>query len=329
MIMLLAVATPLAAQGPPRVGIVDVYGARTLSAEQLRNAARITVGDSITRSIAFAAKARLMALPNVAAADVDIVCCDAGKVIVYLGVREKGDTAMVFAPPQVGGARLPANMVAAGKEFTKALQEAVLREETGESDSLGHSMMDYAPARAVQRRFRQYALGNVPTLQEVLKTSADASHRALAAQIIAYASNKNLVVPDLVRALRDSDGQVRNNATRALSIMAMYGQRHPEAALRVPFEPFVDMLNSPVWTDRNKASFVLMSLTESKNPALLNALRARSFNALVDMVRWKSEGHSMPAALILGRMGNMSEDDIMKAMESDKSRLIEAARARR
>jgi hypothetical protein len=328
MIMLLAVATPLAAQAP-RVGIVDVYGARTLTAEQVRNAARITPGDSITRSVAFAAKSRLMQLPNVAVADVDIVCCNEGKIIVYLGVREKGDTALVFARPPVGSARLPANMIAAGKEFTKALQEAVLREETGESDSLGHSMMDYAPARAVQRRFRTYAAGNVATLQDVLQNSADATHRALAAQIIAYAVNKNAVVPDLVRASGDSDGVVRNNATRALSIMALYAQRHPEAGIRVPYEPFVNLLNSPIWTDRNKASFVLMSLTESKNVALLNALRARSFNSLADMVRWKNEGHALPAAMILGRMGNLSDDEIMKAMESDRSRLIEAARARR
>lgn len=329
---LLVAAMPLAAQAPPgvpRVGIVDVYGARTLTADQLRKAARIAVGDSITAQVAFEAKARLLALPNVAAAGVDVVCCDKGRSIVYLGVRERTDSALVFAPSPKGTARLPSNMLAAHREFMTALQRAVRTGETAESDSLGHSMMEYAPARAVQRRYQQYALGNIPLLRDVLHTSADEQHRALAAQIIAYAQNKNAVVPDLVQALRDPGENVRNNATRALAMMAGYAQRHPASMIRVPYEPFVDMLNSPIWTDRNKASFVLMSLTESRDRALLNAIRRRGFNSLTDMVRWQSSGHALPAAMILGRMGNLSDDDIMKAFADNRTTLINAARARR
>jgi hypothetical protein len=327
---LLVAVTPLAAQqGPPKVGIVDVYGARTLTADQLRSVARIHVGDSITGPLAFAAKNRLLTLPNVAAAGVDVVCCENGQSIVYLGVRERSDSAMSFAPPPAGAARLPEAILAAHREFMKALQEAVKSGETEESDSLGHSMMEFAPARAVQVRYQQYAAGNIPLLRNVLHTSGDAQHRALAAQIIAYAPNKSAVVPDLVRAMRDPSETVRNNATRALSMMAMWAQRHPESNIKVPYEPFVDMLNSPIWTDRNKSAFALMSLSESKDPALMRALRIRAFASLSDMVRWQHMGHALPAAMILGRMGNMSEEDIMKAFETDRNALITAARARK
>lgn len=328
MLALLVVATPLAAQTPP-VGIVDVYGARTLTADQLRRAARIVVGDSVTAKTEIEAEARLRALPNVRAAEVDIVCCDNGRSIAYLGVRERGDSAFAYATPPTADARLPNNIIAAEKEFTVALQQAVVSGDTGESDSLGHSLVNYAPGRAAQERFLAYAAGNVARLRDVLHTASDASQRALAAQVIAYAINKNDVIPDLVRALRDPDAEVRNNATRALAVMAMYNQRNPQAMLRVPYEPFIDLMNSVFWTDRNKASFVLMALATADNVPLLNALRARAFDALVDMIRWESAGHAMPAAIILGRMGGLPDEVIMQSMQGDRNRIVEAARARR
>ena len=326
---LLMASAPLAAQSAP-VGIVDVFGARTITAAQVRAAAKIAVGDAVTDRTEVDAEARLRALPNVSAATVDVICCENGRSIVYIGIRERSDSAQVsYAAPPNGEVRLPSNVLTAEREFTAALQKAVVSGDTGESDSLGHSLMNYAPARAAQLKFIQYAAGNVPRLRDVLHNSADAEHRALAAQIIAYAPNKNDVIPDLVRALRDESADVRNNATRALAVMAMYNQKNPQAMLRVPYEPFVEMLNSPVWTDRNKASFVLMSLASADNVRLLNALRARAFDALVDMANWQSMGHAMPAAIMLGRMGGLADDAIMQAMQGDRRKLIEAARARR
>ena len=64
------------------------------------------------------------------------------------------------------------------------LQEAVRAGETEESDSLGHSMMEYAPARAVQRRYQAYAAGNIPLLRNVLRNSGDGVHRALAGGVL-------------------------------------------------------------------------------------------------------------------------------------------------
>jgi hypothetical protein len=327
-IALLAVATPLAAQSS-RVGIVDVYGARTLTAERLRAAARIAVGDSVTDRTEVEAEARVRALPNVSAAEVDIICCENGRSIVYIGVREGRDTVTALATSPNGAARLPANIVAAEREFMDALQKAVIAGRTNESDSAGHSLMEDAAARAAQQKFIDYAAGNIQRLRDVLHTSADAAHRALAAQVIAYAVNKNDIIPDLVRALRDPDATVRNNATRALAVMAMYNGRNPQAMLRVPFEPFIDMLNSTTWTDRNKASFVLMALATPENAPVMTALRARAFDSLVDMLRWQSMGHAMPAAVILGRLGHMSDEAIMQAFQADRNKIIEAARAGR
>ena len=321
----LLVATPLAAQQPV-VGYVDVYGARTNAPAAVRAAAGISVGDSVTATLERAARARLLALPGVRAGHVTLVCCENGQSIVYLGIVESAAPAITFAPAPAGDIRLPGNIVQDGAAFVRAQQDAVVKGETLEDDSTGHSLMRYPPAREVQQRFINYAAGNVARLRAVLSGSADAHHRALAAQVIAYAFNKAAVIPDLVEALRDPAENVRNNAARALGVMASYNQAHAESMLRIPYAPFIAMLSSPYWTDRNKASLVLMSLTASRDPMMLHQLRSRAFAELAEMAAWQVPGHALPAAFILGRMAGWPDDEIVKAWEKDRAALIAAAR---
>ncbi|HEX6063880.1 MAG TPA: HEAT repeat domain-containing protein [Longimicrobiales bacterium] len=323
---LLLCATPVAAQERPPVGIVNAYGARALTAERVLETAGISVGDTVTEQDKLDAVARLLALPNVRDAHIAIVCCENGSSIAYVGVLEAGSAVTPFAAAPTGQARLPGNVVRDEAEFMKHLQEAVQQNQTEEDDSAGHSFVRYAPAREVQQRFAQYALGNVHALRDVLRTSSDAHHRAIAAQVMAYAVNKSAVVADLVSALRDPDATVRNNATRALAVMASWAAKNPDVTLRIPHAPFVAMLNSPVWSDLNKASFVLMSLTQSRDPAIMRDLRATALPALADMARWQAFGHAFPAGLILGRLAGIPEAEIMAAFQKDREALIEAAR---
>lgn len=321
----LLAAAPAAAQQPP-VGYIDVYGARTLTAEQVRAAAGIAVGDSVRMGVGAGARAQLLALPGVRDAHVAIVCCENGQSIVYLGVQERAAPVFTFAAPPAGEIRLPGNIVQDAAEFERVLQEAVLQGQAEEDDTSGHSLMRYPPARAVQQRFINYAAGNVARLRDVLHNSADARQRAMAAQVIAYAYNKIAIIPDLITALRDPDEDVRNNAMRALAVMASYNEKHAESMLRIPYDPFIAMLSSPIWTDRNKAAFVLMSLTASHDPMMLHQLRSRAFPELVEMARWQSFGHALPAALILGRMAGIPDAEIVSAFQKDREALIEAAR---
>jgi HEAT repeat protein len=180
----------------------------------------------------------------------------------------------------------------------------------------------------VQLQFIGLAAKHLDTLRKVLRTSSDEDHRAFAAQVLAYSANKQAIVPDLVYAMRDPSGEVRNNATRALWIMALYAQQHPEVKLTVPYEPFIDLLNSLTWTDRNKASLALMELSESRNPALLTALRKRAFDSIVDIARWTNPGHAVAGVVMLGRIAGIPDKEIYAMYErGERDKIIEAARA--
>jgi hypothetical protein len=47
---------------------------------------------------------------------------------------------------------------------------------------------------------------------------------------------------------------------------------------------------------------------------------------LIEMARWKSDGHAMPALMILGRIGGQSEDAIQAAWaRGERESIISAA----
>jgi hypothetical protein len=48
---------------------------------------------------------------------------------------------------------------------------------------------------------------------------------------------------------------------------------------------------------------------------LLAQLRREAIGQVVEMSRWKSEGHAMPAFAILARIGGLSDDAIEAALE--------------
>jgi hypothetical protein len=118
----------------------------------------------------------------------------------------------------------------------------------------------------------------------------------------------------------------RNNATRALLVIATLAERAPVRRLRIPPQPFIDLLNSLVWTDRNKSAGALEQLTASRDPALLSALRARALPSLIEMARWQSPAHAASSITIVGRIGGLSEEEIQSAQQrGDADRVIAAA----
>ena len=335
VLVTLTLGTPGGVNGQElEIGIIDVYGLSRVSVRQVREMLTFTEGDTIAlgngEEPAFLKESedRLATSPDIARARIQRVCCDAGRAIVYVGIEEPGAATMRLRAEPRGDARLAADVVRAGDEADNALLLAVLRGNVGEDTSRGHSLVDDPAVRAVQERYVVYAARDLSELRLVLRRSSDAAHRALAAQVLGYAADKPAVVEDLVHGMSDPSAAVRNNAMRALLVFGDMLPGTGSAIPRVPAQPFIELLNSPVWSDRNKASGALMAMSADRDPELLAALRERALAPLIEMARWKSEGHALPAFFILGRIAGYSDEAAYDLWErGDRDAVINAARS--
>jgi hypothetical protein len=224
----------------PPIGIIDFYGLRGISERQVRESLQIKEGDPSSVETKEAER-KLKSLPGVAEAQISLVCCDAGKAVLFVGIREKGTPSLQFRPAPQGKVRLPQDVVQAGDDFQKTLSDAVLKGNSGEDQSHGHALSNDPAARAVEELFITFAARDLKLLRDVLRHSTDAEHRALAAQVIAYTANKQAIVNDLIDAMRDPAEGVRNNATRALAVMAGAARQTTRQPIKIPVRPFIEM----------------------------------------------------------------------------------------
>ena len=331
----LAVCVLLAAAGAGAqtmpIGIVDFYGLGGVPVDRLRAALTFQEGDTVsfagTKEPAFiaASEARLMAVPGVRRARINLVCCDSGRAIAYVGIEGTGTREASFRGAPGGDARLPAAVARAGDEFLNALMLAVQRGDVAEDRSRGHALNHDPAMRALQDSFIVYARTGLPLLRRVLRTSSNAGDRALAAQILGYAPDKAAVVDDLVFGMGDPDQEVRNRSMRALLVIAEMKPGPGQSVPPIPATPFIALLNSPVWTDRNKASGALEALTRHRDPGLFRALRRQAIPPLVEIARWRSEGHALPGFLVLARLAGYSDQAALELWKrGDRETVIQA-----
>lgn len=313
MLAMVSLATANQAEGQTfEIGIIDFYGLSRISRDEARAALIFAEGDTLTFSderpaVFRSAEEHLTALRGVLSARVSAVCCDAGRVIVYVGIQERGAPTLHLRRAPRGTVRLPADVVRTGEEFSKSFKAAVERGEAGEDRSRGYSLMHDSATRTIQQQFIVFARRDLSLLRQVLRDGSETAQRALAAQVLGYAADKQFVVDDLVGAMRDPADEVRNNAMRALMVFAETEPGTTSGAPRIPAEPFIKLLNSPVWTDRNKASLALQALSAGRDPKVLGELRKSALQPLVEMARWRSSGHALAAFWILARLAGYSD----------------------
>jgi hypothetical protein len=140
--------------------------------------------------------------------------------------------------------------------------------------------------------------------------------------LLGYAAEKPKVAPLLASAALDPSEEVRNYATRALAVMAVFANTNPDQGIEIPSDPFIVMLNSIVWSDRNKSLAVLANLTAGRDADLIDDLSAGALMSLIEMCAWNHWGHASPACLILQRITGLPDDD------AERSRVSTLARAR-
>lgn len=307
------------------IGEISFFGYSGLPVNQIRSALPIHEGGNlaiqdIERTKTEVAQAVQRTIRR-RATDVAVVCCDdSGKMMVFVGLPGDSSRKFRYNTAPKDPIHLPQIMLDLYTRDMDLTLEAV-QKQPGEDRSNGYSLSTYAPLRETQMSTREFAIRNETLIQRVLRASANRKDRCAAAYALGYANQSKAQVLALVRASRDHDDEVRNNAVRALAVMATVSKT---VAAWIPAEQIAAMLNSGSWADRNKAGSLMNILSAARSPRLLRTLRSQALQSLIEMARWKDRGHASDARMILGRIAGIEEKSLEKLATDNVEEIIRA-----
>lgn len=290
------------------LGAIDFYGHAGVDVDRLRAALPFRVGEKVSPE----PKEKLVAQVTQAikratgrdVTDVTPACCDdLGRLLIYIGLRD-GERQTAYNTAPSGSTRLSPTAIKIYRDADQAWLNAMSKGVSGEDDSQGYALSIDPEARARQLALHEYAARNSTLVRRVLASARDVEQRQIAAEILGYAGRSREQIRALIRAGHDVDSGVRNNAIRALVVLA---RSSSEASALIPGECFIDLLNSAIWTDRNKSVALLAVLTKGRDARLLTCLREHALASLVEMARWSYAGHADNARLMLGRVAGIDE----------------------
>jgi hypothetical protein len=326
-ILLLLLAIPVLCQEQrTRLGRIELFGTRGIDIQRVRAAMPIHEGDQFSfeavPDLIPQIKDALKQATAIEPTDVSPVCCDErGNLTVYVGLPGKNSENLSYNRPPGNSITLSEDVVNLYREAMEVNLEATQKQPV-EDDSKGYALSLYPPLRAKQLAIREYAVRHAEPIRCVLERSADAEQRTVAAYILGYTNQNQKQIMALVRASRDQNEAVRNNAVRALAVLA---QSSPKVATSIPASQFVSMLNSGIWTDRNKGGSLLSILSRRRSPHLLRLLRRQALDSLVEMAQWQDPAHADSARLILGRVAGIEEDRLQQLVAAHaENRIIDA-----
>lgn len=323
---LLALSAAFGQEKDRRIGSIDFFGYAGMNLDQIRSALPIHKGElypgpaTTIEKIEQAIRSAIGLMPT----DVASVCCDRdGNYMIFVGLPGESIRQTRFNPVPKGKAQLPGEILTLYEQTMDALSTAVSKGNAQEDTSKGYALsITDAPLRTKQLAVRAYAIRHESLIRAVLSSSSKTQQRVVAAYLLGYARQSRQQIADLVRASHDPDDGVRNNATRALGVLA---DSSAKVAAQIPAGGFIRMLSSGSWTDRNKAMWVITTLTKSRDPKLLGELRSEALVSLIEMARWQSTGHAYDARILLGRIAGIEEKRLEQlAKENGVDEIISA-----
>jgi hypothetical protein len=326
-LFLLIAAVGAPAQSPPRIGTIEFFGLRKVSEAKIRQTLGVREGGFLPPSKGNAEES-LDKISGIVESHLEAICCDDGKMILYVGIEERGAAHFELREAPEGDTKLPDEVLAAYRRFQEVSSDAVRRGSTAEDLRQGYSRRSDPTVRAVQDMFPTLAADHMAELRAVLHDSEGEDQRAAAAYIIGYAADQKAAVNELQYALKDADAGVRGIAAQNLTALAVFASLNPKAGVKVEATWFIEMLNSLSWSDRNRALAALQILTDSRDPSVLNQLNERALQPLVEMARWKTLAHALPAFVLVGRIAGSSDKEIQDAWSGDRAKAITTALAR-
>ena len=271
----------------PRVGVVEVYGARKVSLRKIRSAIGVENGAPLPPSKGDIEE-KLDKISGIVASRLEAACCVDGKSILYVGIEEKDSPHFEFRPEPDGDITLPSEITSAYADFLDSVDQSMRIGQVGESLNLGYSLMENSGARKYQLEFLPLVAKYMETVHRVVRTSHDADQRSMAAYVLQYGPRgphtSAEIVNDLQFALQDVDDSVRANAMRSLTAMYLGAKLHPDQEISIQPTWFVELLNSIVWSDRHNATLALVEMTEDHNEETLQSFVSELFHRLL---RWR------------------------------------------
>ena len=309
-----------------RIGDIEFFGYKGLDVARIRTALPVHDGDEYSDVTKGQIRRAVVDVIGKEPTDVAGVCCDEkGNRLLFVGLPGASNKSFVLHPEPKGTERLPADIVNLYDRLDHALEAAVRKggRAAEEDDSKGYALIKDPAARFLQLAIREWALKHEAELLRVLESSSAVQHRRIASDAMGYARQSRDQVLALIRAARDPDDEVRNNATRALGVLVRSGSAF---ASQIAPDPFIDMLSSGRWSDRNKGAALLMELTTGRNPDLLLKIRAAALDSLVEMASWRRPSHAYFARMVLGRVAGLPENRLKElAWNGPVDVLLEAA----
>jgi hypothetical protein len=313
----------------PTIDVLDFFGLRKMPEARIRKVLAFKEGDPFPRSKGDVEQ-RLDEDPGIVESHLEAVCCDGGKTVLYVGIEEKGAPHFDLRDTPENDVTLPPEILADYRDFLDAYASAVRRGAAAEDLTHGHSLMADPLAREIQLKFFDLAKNNLRGLRDAVRNSSDDELRAAAVYVMSYAEDKRIIIDDLQYALRDADPSVRANAVQALLAIVVYARLHPDLAIHIEPTWFIEMLNSLAWSDRDRAMKVLQILTDTRDASTLDLLRERALPSLIEMSRWKTLAHALPAFVLTGRVAGWTDQQIQDAWTSgDREPLIAAVTAKK
>ena len=312
----------------PRVGVIEIYGARRVSLEKIKSAVGAKQGDPLPSREEV--EDRIDKISGIVASRVEAACCDQRQMILYVGVEEKDAPHFEFHPAPTGDAALPVELVGNYHTFLDEVAASMRAHNADEDLTNGYSLMADPNCRELQQTFISFAARDLSLLDRVVRESSDAEQRGIAAYVLQYGPRtpraSKVIVDGLQYALQDQEDTVRENAMRALQAVAVGAKLHPDEKIRIEPTWFVELMNSVVWSDRRNASLALVNLTDARDPDTLALLRERALKSVMEMARWHDLEHALPAFILAGRIAGLDEKEIQQAwLTGDRESILKQA----
>ncbi len=322
--LILLLGTSVASLGQKTIKGIDVYGTSQITANQVQQklgakfaelAKQYPDGPDVEKLFGEINK-RLKKMGDFAYVNIGMTIYpdDLQGLYVCIDVVDKADKVkrMSFLPEPTKTIADPEGLVGAWNEYLKKhfdlFMKGQLHKLTGNCPAL-HCINEFSnpELKPYLEIFQTKVPRNKDALVQLLRESKNAEQRAAAAFLLAHTTDAVALVLILEPSIADASSIVRNNVMRVLMEIA---NRQKEVAINIA--PIIKALDYPNDTDRNKALYTLLGLTD--RPENKAAIRHQAGETLLKILRLTQPNNHEPAYEILKKISgeNFGDRDYVK-----------------